>query len=66
MSGLRLPMYKCIGEGYTITLRKSKVNKVTEPCKKLLQKQMGSVLLKGGGGGGVTKRSPILDEFALK
>ena len=50
-TGLRFPMYKCIGAGYTITLRKSKVNKVTEPCEKLLQKQIGYSFKRGGGGG---------------
>ena len=59
-TGLRFPMYKCIGAGYTITLRKSKVNKVTEPCEKLLQKQIG-YSFKGGwewrGGGGDEKKS---------
>ena len=63
-------MYKCIGAGYTITLRRSKpskVNKVTEPCEKLLQKQIGYSFKRGWGWGwGVTKRSHILDEFALE
>ena len=59
-TGLRLPMYKCIGAGYTITLRKSKVNKVTEPCEKLLQKQIGYSFKRGCGGGGWGWRKEVI------
>lgn len=59
-TGLRFPMYKCIGAGYTITLRKSKVNKVTEPCEKLLQKQIGYSFKRGCGGGGWGWRKEVI------